>query len=245
LAITADPRRLLWDACYNVRDLGGFPTRDGRMTRWRTVVRADNLCRLTRHGRQSLVRYGVRTAIDLRSPDELGLESDPFTHMELDEVAYLNVPLMTADFLARYAAGLEQLFEIVLLEMCGDAIATLFTAIAVAPAGGIVIYCHAGKERTGIATALLLALASVDADVIAAEYVLSDRYLEPLYAAWIAAQADEGARRRMTQSLVTAPDRMSRVLSHIDGHYGGVTGYLRATGLDERALGLARERLVA
>ena len=52
--MSTDPRLLHWDACLNARDLGGFPTRDGRTTRAHAVIRADNLCRLTRHGRQAL-----------------------------------------------------------------------------------------------------------------------------------------------------------------------------------------------
>ena len=68
--MSTDPRLLHWDACLNARDLGGFPTRDRRNTRAHAVIRADNLCRLTRHGRQALVRYGVRTAIDLRDVKE-------------------------------------------------------------------------------------------------------------------------------------------------------------------------------
>ena len=64
--MSTDPRHLHWDACLNVRDLGGFPTRDGRTTRSHAVIRADNLCRLTAHGRAALMRYGVRTAINSR-----------------------------------------------------------------------------------------------------------------------------------------------------------------------------------
>jgi len=80
--MSTDPRHLHWDACLNVRDLGGFPTRDGHTTRSHAVVRADNLCRLTAHGRSALMRYGVRTAIDLRDPREHALEHDPFARDE-------------------------------------------------------------------------------------------------------------------------------------------------------------------
>ncbi|MEO7908190.1 MAG: tyrosine-protein phosphatase [Roseiflexaceae bacterium] len=55
-----------WDACYNARDLGGYVTADGRRTRWRAFVRADNLSRLTPDGQSALIEYGVRTMIDLR-----------------------------------------------------------------------------------------------------------------------------------------------------------------------------------
>ena len=243
MGATADPRRLLWDACYNVRDLGGFTTVDGRTTCWRAMVRSDNICRLTQHGRQALVRYGVRTVIDLRSTDELLLETDPFSRGDMDEVAYINAPLMTDEFLSLYSTGLDQLFEMVLLDLCRDAVAFLFTAIAVAPEGGVLVYCHAGKERTGIASALLLALAGVPREVIADEYAKSDEYLEPLYAAWIAARSAED-RNAMAKSLRLSPARMVATLNYLDERYGGAAEYLRSTGIDERDITRVRSRLV-
>jgi protein-tyrosine phosphatase len=244
MGTTADPRRLLWDACYNVRDLGGFPIDGARTTRWRAIVRSDNICRLTRHGRQALVRYGIRSVIDLRSPDELLIETDPFSRGDMGEVAYVNAPLMTAEFLTLHEAGLKELFEIVLLQNCGSAVAELVTAIAASPPGGVLVYCHAGKERTGIASALLLALAGVPSEVIAEEYARSDEYLEPLYAAWLAAQPAEG-RDAMAGSLRLSPARMVATLGYLDERYGGVGDYLRSTGIDERDLACVRERLVS
>src|SRR5262249_47969420 len=63
-------RHLDWAGCVNVRDLGGLPTSDGRTTRWRAVVRADNLDRLTPQGWAALDAYGVRTVVDLREDEE-------------------------------------------------------------------------------------------------------------------------------------------------------------------------------
>ncbi len=238
-----DPRRLRWDACLNVRDLGGFPTRDGRQTRWRAVVRSDNLCRLTHLGRQALMRYGIRTVIDLRSADELLLETDPFSRGDMDEVAYVSAPLMTAEFLRLYEAGLTQPFEIALLRECRPALAALFTAIASSPAGGVLVYCHAGKERTGIASALLLALAGVPNALIAEEYARSDDYLEPLYAAWAAARPVE-ERNAMAKGFRFSPSRMLAALGYLDERYGGAAEYLRSTGIDEGDLARVRRRLV-
>ena len=53
-------RHLDVDGAYNIRDLGGYPTADGRKTRWRTFLRADSLHRLTAESQQALVDYGVR-----------------------------------------------------------------------------------------------------------------------------------------------------------------------------------------
>lgn len=63
-------RHLDWAGCLNARDLGGLPTGDGRTTRWRAVVRADNLDRLAPEGWAAPHAYGVRTVVDLREGDE-------------------------------------------------------------------------------------------------------------------------------------------------------------------------------
>src|SRR5262249_21747651 len=88
-------RHLDWEACYNVRDLGGLPTVDGDTTRWRSIVRADILARLTDSGRRALIDYGVRTVIDLRSPAQVAQERSAFTPAtgSTDGLTYLNLPL--------------------------------------------------------------------------------------------------------------------------------------------------------
>lgn len=63
-------RQLRWDGCCNVRDLGGLPTRDGRVTRHGSIVRADSLDRLTPDGWSALHAHGVRTIVGLREEDE-------------------------------------------------------------------------------------------------------------------------------------------------------------------------------
>ena len=71
-------RRLLWDASYNIRDLGGYSTKYDQQTRWRAFVRADNLARLSPDGKTALVAYGVKTIIDLRSEYELNIDPPAF-----------------------------------------------------------------------------------------------------------------------------------------------------------------------
>jgi hypothetical protein len=71
-------RRRLWDACFNIRDLGGYSVPDGRETGWGAVVRADTLARFTPTGYAALVDDGVRTIIDLRRPCELQVSPNPF-----------------------------------------------------------------------------------------------------------------------------------------------------------------------
>jgi len=243
--MSTDPRKLHWDACLNARDLGGFPTRGGRTTRRHVVIRADNLCRLTRHGRQALVRYGVRTAIDLRDVKEHPLEHDPFGREELAEIERIEIPQLTPEFWRAWQGTMTgHEGDLLTLETCGETIATMFAAIAAAPDGGIVVYCHAGKERTGIAAALLLDLVGVDRAIIAREHARSDEYLAPLYAAWIDAQPDSERQQRLRHALRPQPDQMLLTLGALDELYGGIERYLLESGLERADIDKVRERLV-
>jgi protein tyrosine/serine phosphatase len=240
-----DPRQLHWDACLNVRDLGGFATRDGHTTRRHAVIRADNLCRLTAHGRSALLRYGVRTAIDFRDPREYLLEHDPFSRRELTEVGRIGIPLLTQGFWRAWHSGIDgHEGDLLFLETCREPVATLFAALAAAPDGAIVMYCHAGKERTGIAAALLLALAGVDRATIGREHALSDEHLAPLYAAWREAEPDPEERQRLTQALRPDPEQMPLTLDTLDELYGGIERYLLESGLGAQDIARVRERIL-
>jgi protein tyrosine/serine phosphatase len=240
-----DPRYLHWDACLNVRDLGGFATRDGHTTRRHAVIRADNLCRLTAHGRSALLRYGVRTAIDFRDPREYPLEHDPFSRRELTEVGRIGIPLLTRGFWSAWHSGIDgREGDLLFLETCREPLATLFVALAAAPDGAVVMYCHAGKERTGIAAALLLDLAGVDRATIGREHAFSDDYLAPLYAAWREAEPDPEERQRLTHALRPDPEQMVLTLDALDELYGGIERYLLDSGVDALDIAAVRARLV-
>ena len=63
-------RRIVIPGAFNVRDLGGLPTTDGRTTRWGRFVRSDLLSGLPDEAREALFAYGVRTVVDLRTTEE-------------------------------------------------------------------------------------------------------------------------------------------------------------------------------
>ena len=92
--MTQHPRRLLWDGCLNVRDLGGYAAANGRVTRTYSLVRSDNLARLTATGQQVVHETGVSLIVDLRSPYELDLEVNPFALSADTRPFYLNLPLI-------------------------------------------------------------------------------------------------------------------------------------------------------
>ena len=76
--MTQDPRRRIEiEGAYNVRDIGGYETADGRMTRWQMFLRADNVSTLPQHSQDTLTStFGIRTVIDLRRQDEIDGQPD-------------------------------------------------------------------------------------------------------------------------------------------------------------------------
>src|SRR5262245_5682235 len=91
---TLPNRHLALEGTHNVRDIGGYATRDSRETRWRTVYRSDSLHRLSAAAQADLIAYGLRTVIDLRHSQETADMPNVFAQSE--RVRYLNLPLFEA-----------------------------------------------------------------------------------------------------------------------------------------------------
>jgi protein tyrosine/serine phosphatase len=134
--------------------------------------------------------------------------------------------------------------DLLTLETCREPLATMYAAIAAAPDGGIVVYCHAGKERTGIASALLLELAGVDRTTIGREHALSDEHLAALYEAWHEAEPDPEKQQRLRRALRPDPDQMVLTLDALDELYGGIERYLLDCGVELPVIAAVRERIV-
>jgi protein tyrosine/serine phosphatase len=111
-------------------------------------------------------------------------------------------------------------------------------------AEGVVVHCFAGKDRTGIVVALMLGLAGVPDDVIAADYAASGPGVEALSASWFAA-AESDAELELRRRVVQAPhSAMAAVLAWLHETAGGAGAYLREAGLSEEQLTRLRSRLV-
>jgi len=243
-------RRLHWDACLNVRDLGGHATEDGGSTRFRSIVRADNLASLTDEGWRAALDYGVSTVIDLRTQEER--DADPPGDVP---IAALHVPAF-GGWSDEIAAEIDAISDresdpaasttgvyLEFLERFGSSFAAAVVAVADAPEGAVVVHCQGGKDRTGLLAALLLRLAGVPIAEIAEDYSLSEKYLLPRHERWFAEAADEAELARLRRIAATPADAMRRVLEELERRHGSVAAYLAARGATPEDLERARARL--
>jgi protein-tyrosine phosphatase len=176
-------RHLDWDGCLNVRDLGGLPTGDGRVTRRGAVVRADSLDRLTPGGWAALYAHGVRTVVDLREADERADGID-----RPGGITVVTVPLDDNDDNDFWYRCIDDdidgtpLYYRPFLERKADRCVAAVRAVARAAPGGVVVHCGIGRDRTGLVSLLLLTLAGVTAEAVAADYALSGERLQRYFA---------------------------------------------------------------
>lgn len=228
-----DVRHVRLPGTRNLRDVGGYPAAGGRQTRWRTLYRTDALDRLPPSSQEELLALGMRTVIDLRWPHEL--DEWPSVFRRSDRVAYRSIPLLEDDPTPRI--GLSATYRH-MLDQRGGQLVEVLRAI-VAPDGvPAVVGCAAGKDRTGVAIAVLLAAVGVPTDVVVADYALTAE----LYA------TDSGDRhlvdwRSGAVTVDCAPEYMLETLVHLENRHGGAAALLRRHGATDTELAALTDRL--
>lgn len=249
--MTTTERKLLWPDLLNTRELGGYETTEGRTVGWQRLVRSSDLDRLTPAGQAALIDYGVRTIIDLRTPWEAANFPCPFVQQEASDglPRYQNIPLIGDDNAAyeSAAAGVwlpSVTYRLILHHFPGQ-VAEIFRTLAHAQAGTILFYCHAGKDRTGVVAALLLALLRVSPEQIAANYAESERNVQPLLDEWLARVGDDLEQQERQKAIWSAqPATLLELLAFLAADYGGVESYLLRAGVTPDEIDTIRARFL-
>jgi protein-tyrosine phosphatase len=173
----ADPQRLVpLVGAYNFRDLGGYPTTDGRATRWGRLFRSDTLHELTDEDVVLLRRVGLASIIDLRTPSEV--ERGGRGLLSSEPIRYVNVSVLQGEAGEQEAAptprgGDTAKRYLSYLETGRSALVEAFGIMAESASYPLVFHCHAGKDRTGVLAALVLACIGVERIAIVDDYVLT------------------------------------------------------------------------
>jgi protein-tyrosine phosphatase len=241
VAVTRD-RHLEWQGAFNVRDLGGLRTLDGRATRFGAVVRGDAPDRLAEAGWNALLDHGIRTIIDLRNDDE----REPASAPRPATVNTVRVPLDGDKDREFWKNGWERdpqfatpMYYGSHFERFPERTARVIAAIANAQPGGVYFHCVGGRDRSGQIAILLLALAGVEPSEIVADYELSAPRLARLYEAW--GQPDQGPELAefLAREGTSARELILSLLESFDAE-----AYLRSAGLGNAEIAAVRTRLL-
>lgn len=233
-------RSLRFPDLLNARDLGGYPTTDGGCTRWRSLLRADDLAQLSDLGLQALADYGVRTILDLRWPEEAARYPSPVP-ARLPQLHYARISLLTYtedEWRLRARDAAKELWKCVVLEHVRTELRNVLGFIAAAPPAPLLFHCVAGKDRTGLIAALLLALADATPEAIAQDYTVSGENLREGYLR----RYPDTQRERILEALRCPVEGAYNMLAFLE-RIGGVRAYLAQIGLSAAEIGRLRARL--
>jgi protein-tyrosine phosphatase len=176
-------RHLNLAGASNFRDLGGYAASDGRRVRWRQLFRSNHLGHVTSADIEILRRLGLKNAFDFR-----GTEERVAALCALSEIAVHSLPIeptVVAALRARLADGIA-LSSTDAVDVMRDSYRNYvhqntpsFRALfghLIEDRAPLVIHCTAGKDRTGFACALILQALGVPDEVIAQDYLLTNRF---------------------------------------------------------------------
>lgn len=230
----------------NVRDVGGLPTEDGRTTRAGVLYRSD----APQPGDPpptGIAGWPPRTVLDLRStrereaaPHPLAVGTTVVRPIALIEdvkgagaTAMPSGPDVLPWFVALYRRWLD--------EHPSQIVEAVMAAVQGTPP--VLVHCAAGRDRTGVVTALLLRVAGVRRDAVVLDYRRTEQNQARLADRLAMAARFPGGRGAL--AALRTPEAIEQVLDVMDGHAGGAAGWLQAHGAPGADLRRWAERLVA
>jgi protein-tyrosine phosphatase len=241
-----DERLIPLDGCVNFRDLGGWRTSDGRRIRSGRLYRSDALQRLTDADVARLRdELNLRTLVDLRSSHEVAREG--CGPLAAPPVEYHHLPFFDGPERDPGRGGFKNLADIYLAMMrfAREPIARALTALAASP-GAAVFHCAAGKDRTGVLSAVVLGVAGVGEEDIVEDYAYTrhalPRILERL-------RASESYAYVFTElppdTLHAEPATMEALLAAVRREWGSLRDYALWAGAGAGTLDALASGLVA
>jgi protein-tyrosine phosphatase len=245
-------RMIALEGGRNFRDVGGYRTADGHLVRWNVLYRSGSLGSLAPEGMTRLGQLDIRGIIDLRTTDERRRDSSNWlaaaglgywTHdyqLGGDNGAFalmLQHPesLKASDVRAMMIGGYRVLPKLLIPQY-----RELFAQLSAPGKGAVVVNCTAGKDRTGIATALVLTALGVPYETVREDFLLSNNAL-----------GMQGLSGAISPHLAKLPPDVVQPLLEVDGEYldaafdqlrmdyGSVENYLA------KELGVGSAQLVA
>lgn len=247
--LVAAERIIPLEGAANFRDIGGYATADGRHTRWGRVYRSGALNGLTTADQAYLRELGIRLVCDLRNPDEVRDDPDALpTNAQID---YAHLPVQTELDTSRMRQlrvllfnqqEMPELLRYTYKKVMIDGNAELFGAIfrRLAQANNLptIIHCTAGKDRAGLAAALLLSALGVADEIVIADYTLSN-YAFTSFRKYAAKVVKPFAFFGITGDdlyplLIADAQNLKDTLAYLRQNHGSVRDYLNnMAGIDE------------
>lgn len=230
----------------NIRDLGGYRTENGLITKSHSFLRGDALHNLTDEDCGLLYDYGVRCVIDLRSFDEISREPDRLPLL-YKKISYVHIPvqdhLRSNRYSEEFPPSMWQLY-CWLLDDSRSEFRNIFETITGYPDSCVLFHCSGGKDRTGMTAMLLLKLAGVEDETVIEDYAFSEKAMEDIFPLQVA-QMEVRGLVVPPYVMQSPPENMEKALKHLYSVYHSAEEYLKRIGLGKEQIDIVRNKLIA
>ena len=244
-------REVALEGAVNFRDLGGYTTTDYRRIAMRRLYRAGDISQLTDADMEELKRRKIYTVVDFRGEGESVAAPDRL----LPGTDYLSIPMGSghvadlATFVKKYASGSDAMVAYYSdVSAFTEKYRPFFRKLLMLPdTSAMVFHCSAGKDRTGIAAALLLYAFDVPMETILADYAATNLHRRNENEKMIDCLANEhGVDRKTAIEIMDAnPFYLESTFNALKRQYGSVDSFLyKELGMTEAAKLRLREKFL-
>ncbi len=240
-------RHIAFEGCFNFRDIGGYTGLDGRVLLWENYYRAGRQDRMTADDLALAQGLDMRTQIDLRRIDELEDQgTGPLEELGLRREWISVIPENGTQILDdRLGVGISGERYLNYLSFDSALWFRVFELLADPASYPVLVHCTAGKDRTGVTTALILSVLGVDRATIEADYALTNDEVRRHFAFVEAEQRIPNDRRALVErAMGVPPDAIGVFLDGLDREYGGPLDYLHGIGVTDAMFESIRELLL-
>lgn len=225
-------RYIEMDNVSNFRDLGGYITVEENQLKWGNIYRSGHLSNANLFDQDKIKRLGIKTIIDLRA------EKDSEIHPYFINLRKINIPIESCDFVSMKDIILKENFtrsETIsymqnaykeLVEENKDKYAEMFDVLLDKNNYPILISSHLGKDRVGIASALLLYALGVPKYTIEEDYLASNNYIDPKKIITFSQPLPEHLQEAMTALFSANRAYLNFAFDYIKETYGSLDNYL-------------------
>lgn len=238
--IIASERLIPMENAYNFRDLGGIPTKDGRVVKWGTFYRSGKLSTLSERDLKYFKTLGINTVIDFRDDEEI--KKDPNRYPADHVVERIRIPI--GDASGNMQRELKktikkanpdnfdsELFVADVMRQFIDTFAFQYRPflemVAKPQKTPLLFHCTAGKDRTGLGSALILAMLGVDKDLILGDYLMSNFYRNKKINKTLRKATLVGVDQKIAQPLVEVKSSyLAAAFEAMEKKHGSVENFL-------------------
>lgn len=246
LDLDYEKRHYKFEGCFNFRDIGGYVGMDGKTVAWGQYLRSGRQDRMTKTDLSRVAKLGIKTQLDLRREEEVSSQGrGPLSSLGTDYIFNSVLTDLTLSGLNR-ETGITGMRYLGYLQYDLAPWTRLFELLSDPSNYPVLVHCTAGKDRTGVTTALLLSVLGTERSIIEADFLMTNREVERQmnFIEKGPGLPSGMSREAFAYAAGVREDAMSVFLQGLDDQYGGPLDFLRSIGINDEMQQSMRDKLL-